>query len=545
MSDLEKELSEIAPPKPKKIIKRKAKESAKLVLARTRKKVAKAEQSLRSAKQHAEHVKQKLKKVNTALDGKDQQLITQDVIDEAPKNIKEHINQQEVVFKPNTGPQTDFLAASEREVFYGGARGGGKSYAMLVDPLRYCHKTHHRALLLRRTMPELRDLITHSQRLYNRAFPGAKWREQEKEWRFPSGAKIEFGYAENMTDALRYQGQSYTWIGIDELPQYPSPDIYNFLRSSLRSVDPSIPVYMRSTGNPGNIGSHWVREMFVEPITPNTAFNIDIKTPTGVKYITRRFIPAKLQDNPYLMQTEDYYAMLSSLPDIQRKQFLEGDWDAFEDSSFPEFSKDVHVVDPFDVPSGWQKFRAADWGYASPACCLWFAIDYDNNLWIYREFYVKKLTADVFARKILQLEQKESIRYGVLDASTWAKRGDIGPSIAETMVQAGCRWRPSDRTPRSRVSGKLEIHKRLKLSDTPKKDPGLRIFSTCRNLIRTLPLLPLDESNPEDIDTNAEDHAYDALRYGCMSRPVHTEYAARFNKTPRPQFQPVDRIFGY
>ena len=545
MSDLEKELSEIAPPKQKKIIKRKAKESAKLVLARTRKKVAKAEQSLRSAKQHAEHVKQKLKKVNTALDGKDQQLITQDVIDEAPKNIKEHINQQEVVFKPNTGPQTDFLAASEREVFYGGARGGGKSYAMLVDPLRYCHKTHHRALLLRRTMPELRDLITHSQRLYNRAFPGAKWREQEKEWRFPSGAKIEFGYAENMTDALRYQGQSYTWIGIDELPQYPSPDIYNFLRSSLRSVDPNIPVYMRSTGNPGNVGSHWVREMFVDPITPNTAFNIDIKTPTGVKYITRRFIPAKLQDNPYLMQTEDYYAMLSSLPDVQRKQFLEGDWDAFEDSSFPEFSKDVHVVDPFEVPRGWQKFRAADWGYASPACCLWFAIDYDNNLWIYREFYTKKLTADVFARKILQLEQKEYIRYGVLDASTWAKRGDIGPSIAETMIQVGCKWRPSDRTPRSRVSGKLEIHKRLKLADTPKKDPGLRVFSTCRNLIRTLPLLPLDESNPEDIDTNAEDHAYDALRYGCMSRPLHTEYAARFNKTPRPQFQPVDRIFGY
>ena len=108
-------------------------------------------------------------------------------------------------------------------------------------------------------MPELRDLINHYQRLYSRAFPGAKWREQEKEWRFQSGAKIEFGYAENMTDVLRYQGQSYTWIGIDELPQYPSPDIYNFLRSSLRSVDPNIPVYMRATGNPGNVGSQLVK----------------------------------------------------------------------------------------------------------------------------------------------------------------------------------------------------------------------------------------------------------------------------------------------
>jgi hypothetical protein len=203
------------------------------------------------------------------------------------------------------------------------------------------------------------------------------------------------------------------------------------------------------------------------------------------------------------------------------------------------------VVDPFEVPKGWQKFRAADWGYASPACVLWFAIDYDNNLWIYRELYTKKITADVFARKVLIAEKDEYIRYGVLDASTWARRGDIGPSIAETMIQVGCQWRPSDRTPRSRISGKLEIHKRLKLTETVKKEPGLRIFSTCRNLIRTLPLLPLDEHNPEDIDTNAEDHAYDALRYGCMSRPMHTSYASRMYKKPKPQFQPIDRIFGY
>lgn len=545
MSDLKDESLEIRPPKPKQKVRSKAKESVKATLARTRTKVAKAEQSLRSAKQHAEHVKQKLKSVNKALDGKEQQLITQDVIDSASKNVQEHINQQDVVFKPNVGPQTDFLAASEREVFYGGARGGGKSYAMLVDPLRYCDKTHHRALLLRRTMPELRDLITHSQRLYNRAFPGAKWREQEKEWRFPSGAKIEFGYAENMTDALRYQGQSYTWIGIDELPQYPSPDIYNFLRSSLRSVDPKVPVYMRSTGNPGNIGSQWVREMFVNPTVPNSTFNLEVNTPTGTKIITRRFIPAKLQDNPYLTQTDDYYAMLASLPEVQRKQFLDGDWDAFEDSAFPEFSKSVHVVDPFEVPKGWQKFRSADWGYSSPACVLWFAIDYDNNLWVYRELYTKKITADVFARKVLIAEKDEYIRYGVLDASTWAKRGDIGPSIAETMIQTGCKWRPSDRTPRSRISGKLEIHKRLKLNDDKKKEPGLRIFSTCRNLIRTLPILPLDDNNLEDINTNVEDHAYDALRYGCMSRPMHTSYASRMYKQPRPQYNPVDRIFGY
>ena len=545
MSDLEKESKEILPPKPKKIVKTKAKNSVKEILKRSRQKVATAEQSLRSAKRSAEYLKDKYKKVNSALQGKETQIIEQDIINTVSPNVKEHLKQQNVIFKPNTGPQTEFLASSEREVFYGGARGGGKSYAMLVDPLRYCQRETHRALLLRRTMPELRDLINHSQRLYSRAFPGAKWREQEKEWRFPSGAKIEFGYAENMTDALRYQGQSYTWIGIDELPQYPSPDIYNFLRSSLRSVDPNIPVFLRATGNPGNVGSQWVREMFVDPALPNTAFEIDIDTPVGKKVITRRFIPAKLQDNPYLMQTDDYYAMLASLPEIQRKQFLDGDWDAFEDSAFPEFNKATHVVDPFEIPKGWQKFRAADWGYSSPACCLWFAIDYDNNLWIYRELYTKKITADVFARKVLAAEKDEYIRYGVLDASTWAKRGDIGPSIAETMIRIGCKWRPSDRTPKSRISGKLEIHKRLKVSDDKKKEPGIRILSTCRNLIRTFPLLPLDDNNPEDIDTDAEDHAYDALRYGCMSRPMHTSFAKRFNQPARPQFTPVDRFFGY
>jgi len=542
MSDLEKELPEVQPPKPKQKSKQRAKRSVKQILATKRKKVAQAEQTLRSAKQAAENTKKKLLTINKALTGKETQLLTEDIIESAPKTIQEHVKSQEVIFKPNGGPQTEFLAASEREVFYGGARGGGKSYAMLVDPLRYCSKPHHRALLIRRTMPELRDLISKSQLLYSKAYPGAKWREQEKEWRFPSGAKIEFGYAENMTDVLRYQGQSYTWIGIDELPQYPSPDIYNFLRSSLRSVDKDIPVYLRATGNPGNIGSQWVKEMFVDPAEPNSAFEIKIDTPVGVKTITRRFIPAKLQDNPYLMQTDDYYAMLASLPDIQRKQFLDGDWDAYEDSAFPEFSKTTHVVEPFEIPKGWYKFRAADWGYSSPACVLWFAVDYNNNLWLYRELYTSKVTADIFARQVLELEAGEYIQYGVLDSSTWAKRGDVGPSIAETMIQQGCRWRQSDRSPKSRISGKLEIHKRLLIND---KEPGLRIFKNCRNLIRTISTLPTDKKNPEDVDTNAEDHAYDALRYGCMSRPMHPKYAQRFKPLFTPEFKPADNKFGY
>ena len=541
----------VSEPKPKKSGRRRVKDLNTPLTIKEKKARKSAQDLLREKKQDLEKAqanywstKSKLKKLDNVLEGKEQ-VIEKNDIEETTPNIREAIKDRDIIFEPNDGPQTQFLAASEREVFYGGARGGGKSYAMLVDPLRYCHKQKHRALLIRRTMPELRDLINHSQQLYSKAYPGAKWREQEKEWKFPSGARIEFGYAENLTDALRYQGQSYTWIGIDELPQYPTEDIYNFLRSSLRSVDPEIPVYMRATGNPGNVGSMWVKNMFVDPAVPNTKFDIDIKTPNGVKQISRRFIPAKLEDNPYLMQTDDYYAMLASLPEVQRKQFLEGNWEAFEDSSFPEFNKDVHVIKPFDIPRNWMRFRACDWGYSSPACCLWIAIDFDNNLFVYRELYTKKITADLFARKVLEAEQGEYIRYGVLDSSTWARRGDIGPSIAETMILEGCRWRPSDRSPRSRIAGKLEIHKRLR----PEEEtgyPSLFILDNCINLIRTLPMLPVDKNNPEDVDTHAEDHAYDALRYGCMSRPIHPIKQDFIDKVNEPKrATPADSVFGY
>ena len=526
----------------------KAKMAARKAVKNKEKEIKKLKKNLENKTTRLKAKKEALGVVQRAEDNKVSTkgtVMSETQYDTLPKKVKNLLEEEKerIVFKPNVGPQTEFLAAGEQDVLYGGAAGGGKSYAMLVDPLRYMHIKEHRALLLRKSMPELRELIDKSRELYPKAFAGAKFREVEKIWRFPSGASLEFGYLDRDADVYRYQGQSYTWIGIDELPQYHSPDIYNFLRSSLRSVDPDIPVFMRSTGNPGNVGSQWVREMFVEPGEPNTAFDVGIDTPNGKKYISRRFIPAKLQDNPYLMQTDDYYIMLASLPEVQRKQFLDGDWDAYEDSAFPEFNKTTHVVEPFDIPRGWYKFRSADWGYSSPACVLWFAVDYDNNLWIYRELYTKKVTADQFARQVLTLEHGEYIHYGVLDSSTWAKRGDVGPSIAETMIQNGCRWRPSDRSPKSRINGKLEVHKRLAVKDT---QPGIRIFKTCRNLVRTLGMLPTDDKNPEDVDTHAEDHAYDALRYGCMSRPTHPKYAQRFRlSTVQDTHHMADNKFGY
>jgi hypothetical protein len=455
--------------------------------------------------------------------------------------------ERDVAFRPNPGPQTDFLAANEREVFYGGARGGGKTYSLLIAPLRFVDKPTSRALLIRRSMPELRDVIFQTQQLYPKAVPGAKFKTQENTWHFPSGARIEFGYCENLTDVLRYQGQSYSWIGVDELPQYDSPDVWHFLRSSLRSADPSIPLHFRATGNPGNRGSRWVKELFIDPAEPNTRFTekveYELDGRTLSTEITRKFIPASVWDNPYLTQDSSYIAMLASLPEVKRKQFLYGDWDVVEDGAFSEFNRSTHVVEPFEVPNGWTRIRAADFGFSSPSAILWGAVDYDDNLWIYRELYVSKVTADQLGRMIREVESGDGKIYdAVLDSSCWARRGDRGPSIAEMLNAEGCRFRPSDRSPGSRIGGKIEVHKRL-MVDEDTEEPRLRIFENCPNLIRQLSSLPLDKNNPEDVDTKAEDHAYDALRYMVSSRPTNIRTA--FENTPKSTWRPSDNRFGY
>lgn len=482
----------------------------------------------------ASAAKQHLKKLDEKFFGKPKnKLIEAEDIRKATPTIREFLEEQEVIFRPNPGPQTDFLAASEDEVLYGGARGGGKSYSMLVDPLRHCDNRAHRFLLIRRTMPELRDLIYLSKQLYPKAFPGAKFHEQEKEWRFPSGARGEFGYAESLDDAMRYQGQPYTWIGIDELGQFPTDDIWTLLRGSLRDPTGTIPTGMRATANPGGPGQAWIKRMFIDPAPFGQAFKVKVDTPLGERYLTRRFIPAKLKDNPYLLRTEAYMIMLSSLPEAKRRQWLEGDWDVTEGAAFPEWNRQYHVCDPFPIPRNWPRFRSCDWGYTQPACVLWFAVDYNNDLYVYRELYVKGITADRFAKMVTALEQNDpKPMRGIMDSSVWAKRGDPGPTIPEVMGRLGCQWRPSDRSPGSRKAGKMEIHRRLALVSDQTRDvgpdgkyiikyrPRMKIFNNCKNLIATLPILPLDDTDLEDVNTDAEDHAYDALRYGVMSRPI-------------------------
>jgi hypothetical protein len=172
--------------------------------------------------------------------------------------------QHNIIFKPNAGPQTDFLAAGEREVLYGGSAGGGKSYAMLADPLRFMGHPAFSGLLLRHTTEELRELIFKSQEMYPKIWPGIKWSERKMQWTAPSGARLWMSYLDREDDVLRYQGLAFSWIGFDELTQWPTPFAWNYMRSRLRSTAPDLPVYMRATTNPGGRGHHWVKKMFIE-----------------------------------------------------------------------------------------------------------------------------------------------------------------------------------------------------------------------------------------------------------------------------------------
>ena len=479
---------------------------------------------------------------------------TGELLDQAPKAIKDAIKQTaKIVFKPNSGPQEEFLAAPEKEVLYGGAAGGGKSYAMLVDLLRFASNPNHRALLLRRTLGELTELIDQSRRIYPRAFPGSKFKESKSTWVFSSGATATFSYVDKDSDVTRYQGQSFSWIGIDELGHYPSPYVWNYLRSRLRTTDPDIETYMRASANPGGMGGWWIKKMFIDPAIPNDPFwATDIDTGKTLKYgpsharaneplFQRKFIPARLTDNPYLMHSGEYEAMLLSLPEVERRRLLEGDWDVAEGAAFFEFDRLIHVVEPFEIPTNWPRIRAADYGFSSPSCVLWAAVDWDSNLWIYRELYKKGLTGEDLADLIIQLEAFDPpMQISVLDKSCWSKMG-LGPSIAETMMTRGVRWVPSDS---NRMSGKIEVHRRLKMDDITGQ-PRLRIVSTCTNLIRTLPTLPLSKTNSEDVDTKAEDHAYDALRYMVMMRRLNYNLESFSRRIKEQPAQIADAIFGY
>jgi hypothetical protein len=472
--------------------------------------------------------------------------------------IEEQKEERTVVFAPNAGPQTDFLAANEKEVLYGGAAGGGKTMALIADPMRYFGNGNFNGIILRRTNDELREIVWKTQELYPQAYPGSKWAEKKSQWTFPSGARIWLTYLDRPEDVLRYQGQAFSYVAFDELTQHPTSFAFDYMRSRLRTTDQTLPTFMRATTNPGGPGHGWVKKMFIDPAPENRPFNatdLDTGKPlvypesherAGEPLFTRRFIPASLYDNPYLTADGAYEANLLSLPENQRRQLLEGDWAVADGAAFPEFKKTKHVIEPFEIPSEWRRFRSCDYGYSSYSAVHWFAIDPSyETLYCYRELYVSKHTGKDLGAAVMEAEKGESISYGVLDSSCWHNRGQIGPSIAEEMIAMGCRWRPSDRTAGARVAGKNQFHQRLKINEET-DTPGLVFFDTCRQIIADLPVIPSDPRGSDDIDPRyATDHAYDSVRYGVMSRPRAASPFDMGRGVPIQPYRPADMSFGY
>ncbi len=406
--------------------------------------------------------------------------------------------------------QAEFFRSKARHTAYGGARGGGKSWAMrrkLV--LLALSQPGLNALLLRRTLPELRE--NHLVPLRKELQGIARYNEAERAFRFPTGSRLRLGYCDSESDVYQYQGQEYDVIGLEEATHFTEAQM-RFLATCNRTSKKGLRPRMYYTCNPGGPGHGWVKRLF-----------IDRRYGEGEQEQDYAFIPARVWDNPVLLRADpDYVRQLQALPEALRRAHLEGDWDVLAGQFFPEFSRERHVCPAFALPTWWRRFRSIDWGYNDPCAVLWHGVDGEGRVFTYRELYVRCQRADEVAARILALSQGEDIAYTVASPDMWQKRGAIlrseggfeGESIAELFALSGVPLTPADN---SRVAG----WQRLRGYLSPGEDgaPRWQCFPCCENLIRTLPLLVFDKHNREDA-ADGEDHAPESLRYALMSRPA-------------------------
>lgn len=415
-----------------------------------------------------------------------------------------------------TPRQQMFHDATEYDVLYGGAVGGGKTVALLMEGIRACVRYPGiRVGAFRRTYPELKESLIKELASYGFAnVLGAKWAGGDYELRFPNGSIMMFRYAENMVDASRRQGSEFQLLLFDERTLTPS-DVLTFLESRLRSGN-NIPVLgIRSGSNPGGPSHSATKDRYIKPTKYGQEVVLDEKRKRTV-----RFIPSKLSDNPHL--NEEYRADLMGLPEQLRKAYVDGNWDVFEGQVFPELSYDRHVVQPLTLPETWRRYMSVDWGFAAPWAVLWGALDEDKRLWIYREIYQTGIGETEQARSILAAEQPgESITARYADDAMWAVNGDAKP-IAQVYAENGVHLEKAGKGPGSRVAGWQRVHSflaeapacRMHAAEGWETCPRLHIFSPCMKLFSELADLPYAKTgNPEDSDPKAPDHAADALRY--------------------------------
>jgi hypothetical protein len=442
--------------------------------------------------------------------------------------------------------QVPYITSPADITVFGGARGGGKTFGSLGDWWLHAeaYGPDARGLMLRKQRADLKDTIAIAEDLFGNA---ATWRkEPDAFFQFRNGARLYMAYLENEKDAKNYQGWSLTRVYIEEMTQFLSLKPVMLLLATLRSPK-GIRCQMKCTCNPGGPSHHAVKSMFIDN-GPNTI----VKDPeTG---LTRVFIPSKLTDNPALLKNDPGYInklMGVGSPELV-KAWLEGNWDVIEGAFFPEFDRARHVITPFAVPANWIRFRSGDWGSARPFSIGWWTVVQDTfehdgmviprgAIIRYREWYGAKpgftneglkMTAEAVAKGIVDREvdpttqRREYVAYGILDPAAFAVVS--GPSIAETMAREKVHFRRADniRVSRDRRMGGWDQLRARLLGDEEGR-AMIYFFSHCRDVIRTLPMMIHDSSNPEDLDTDLEDHAIDETRYACMSRP----YLARHDVT--------------
>ncbi len=423
--------------------------------------------------------------------------------------------------------QVDFFTSKCANIAYGGARGGGKSWAMrrkfVMLAMRYAGL---KILLLRRTYPEL--LQNHILPLQQELFGYAKFKESEKAFIFPNGSRISLGYCDNDHDVQRYQGQELDVIGFEEATNFKEEWIIT-ITSSARSTRSDFSPRVYYTCNPGGVSHNYIKRLFIDR---------DFDKSRGEREKDYVFISAKLTDNKILMKSNpEYIRRLEALPPKLRKAHLEGCWDVYEGQVFEEFRnvkenyltrKYTHVIEPFLVPEvGFTFYRSFDWGYSKPFSCNWYAVDYDGRIYMILEYYgcvpeepnvgVRMTPDDVFS-EIHNIESthpylKGRKIHGVADPAIWSK--ETGISVEECARRHKVYFDKADNT---RVPGWLQIHERLRFDS--EGIPMLYFFKTCRNTIRTMPMMIYDEHKVEDIDTDLEDHAMDSLRYMCNLKPI-------------------------
>ena len=450
------------------------------------------------------------------------------------------------------GAQERFLQRAEFEVLFGGAAGPGKTDCGVAAMTRNIDHPYYKGLILRRTFPQLQEIIDRCHNLYPQM--GARYRATDKRWIFPSGAVIDLGHMQHEADKYNYQGKEYCRVFWDELTQFTESQYIYVVGSRIRSTHTDLTAQSIATTNPGGIGHYWVKERFQPELRALKPY-VDPKSG-----LSRIFIPATVNDNPTLFLNDPgYIARLEALPEVEKMRLLYGIWDAFEGQVFPELSQRIHGIEPFDVPPEWERYCVFDWGYSKPFCVHWYAMDYDGVLYLYKEWYGCKKEetgeaegADVglkmqaweVARGILDRDdQKPKLR--IADPSIWHPRPDSrkaesrGATILEDMQQQGVYFIEADN---DRMHGNMQVHKRLKLNEEIDAETGeviseapmFRVFNNCKGFWRTIPNLAEDAKNPEDVDTDQEDHVYDCLRYVCMARPIAPKKVTRL---PSGSFQ--------